>query len=553
MVRNGHVVGRERLGRTVIERRGQRVIDGVQLANVLHGAVGISGGHFDAETEIVKLFFVAFEVVPNRAGLGIIFGINTARRAVERPVARCFGGINQVTFTTVSGGGARFHPFVGIHAHHPAVPVGRDISVAVKVVRHGKAFRQCRVVGHDVYIFQRLGFIAIGKRRFQTITRQGRLPFSVGILPQNLIVGAVFFGNKHNVFNVGEHTFSRRLLLKLKIVGNHFLGQRCQLSVGGNINDRNGAFHQTAHVTSFGAGFKIGPSVGAAAESFGVGNDQLFSVGRYFQFGWKPTRGNMPQHFQARNVNYGYGINARFGHVQTLLVGRGSHAERNQSAQFSQTGVGLQRNGINDRIFLNINHRHAVVVAVADKYIFFRGSDRVGTAATHGREVFNHLTDQKARFGFVFYLPTRAVGGITPDRKRLRCIGAAQRGNTFGGVAFFHFLAAVFGRGPRMRGFFEVFRVQIGKGFVLKHAHVGHVNALLIGRKTDAERIAARGHIVHYALGFGIDHHHPKPDLVHYVKAFAVVGKHQVTEVAVLVIFGGAVDGALAFSRIQVK
>ena len=145
---------------------------------------------------------------PNGASFVVIFGVNAACGAVKRPVARGFRGVNQIAFATVSSRGTRFHPFVGIHAHHPAVAVGRDIGIAVKIVGHGKAFRQRGMIGHHIHIFQRLSFVAIGERRFQAIAGQQSLAFAVGILAEYLIVGAVFFGDKHNVLNVGKCIFS---------------------------------------------------------------------------------------------------------------------------------------------------------------------------------------------------------------------------------------------------------------------------------------------------------------------------------------------------------
>ncbi len=108
-----------------------------------------------------------------------------------------------------------------------------------------------------------------------------------------------------------------------------------------------------------------------------------------------------------------------------------------------------------------------------------------------------------------------------------------------------------------MAGFFQIVQVQIRERLILEDAHVGDVHPLFVGRQTDAERVAARGNVVAYFLGFGVDDQQPEADLIHGVKGAAVLGKHHITDVAVVVVdavsLGGAFDGTRGFARGEVE
>ncbi len=263
------------------------------------------------------------------------------------------------------------------------------------------------MVGHHVAARDGAIFVAAHEVLVQAVAGQCRFAVAALKLPENLIVGAVFLSDEHDVFDrrlVGTGIGRNRVVVvgghlrETVVVVQHFLGEGGQFGVRRNVHDRHRAFHQTTDVAALRPKRERAAAVRPAAVALGVGHDQLLAIGTHFQLRRKPACGNMAQHFERRHVHNGHGVQSGLGDVEPPLVGRHGYAEGNESAQLAQARFGVEIQRIDYRILLHVDDRHAVVVAVGHENVLIRRHHGIRTAAAHGGEILHHLPDQNARF-----------------------------------------------------------------------------------------------------------------------------------------------------------
>jgi len=106
------------------------------------------------------------------------------------------------------------------------------------------------------------------------------------------------------------------------------------------------------------------------------------------------------QYLQCFGVDHRQGINPGLGHVQAFLIRGNAHAKGDYPSKLSDSGVGLQIDGMFHRIGLKRDHRNIVVGPVAHKYVFIGGHQRIWAGTSHGGNIFHLGTHQVACFGF---------------------------------------------------------------------------------------------------------------------------------------------------------
>ena len=134
LIRNGHVVGWVGARRPVHQGLRYRIVGDKPDTFIFVGLIIGSRLKHNAESKIVKLDAMSFEMIPHRAGFVVIFRVNCPGRTVHCINAGSFRIFSEGSVSAITGRSGCFHPFVRVGVYKPAMSVGRVVGIDIEIV-----------------------------------------------------------------------------------------------------------------------------------------------------------------------------------------------------------------------------------------------------------------------------------------------------------------------------------------------------------------------------------------------------------------------------------
>ena len=456
LIRDVHVVGRI-VPRGILEERGRhRIVDREPRPRGLKSRFGLDPPQLEPLAVVAEGQSRPMEVLPDGAGFEVVLGVDGGGGSSEGQPARGFLRRAKIAMPSVGRRQARLDPGVGIDPDQPAVSIRRDVRVEVEVVAEAEALGQREMVRNDVDLACDDLVLRVVDGGTRAIVGQARLPPQAtsggvrGQFAKELVVGPVLLGDHDDVLDlltadaeIGWHDpcVDRCHRRKVEaVVADHLRRLRHQCPILRDWHQGDDPFLQGSDKGSFRSTCEAGAPIRARAEAFRTCHVEGSSIRADDELRREPRGRQVAKHLPTPGLDDGDCVDTGLGDIEPPLIRAQRHPKGNLTAQPCEDALlGLahsppfatqppqdlleevQLDVGDDALGPRVQHRHRVVVGVADKDVAPSGDDAARTARPDDPRPSDRLPNCPSSAGACHEgRRPPLLKAVAPDRGRFR-------------------------------------------------------------------------------------------------------------------------------------